>query len=131
MTTVTIPVREIELDTSEGSNLRVAIEESNGIRYWAVRLMVDDAGVRVVGFNEGPTCTLWKARADWNRVAESIALLASGQFVDYDGEKKPLRNEYIVKAAHDFLHNPDEVDYDIDVMDMILQLSLLGRVVYG
>lgn len=135
MTTIDVMVTlEGHLDVSEGSDFRVALEESNGIRYWADEFVVDDYGIRVHVPDEYQPDDIFSGEWDsatWQGIADKVAILASGYFIDYDGQKKRLSNDYVIRAAHDFLFDIDNVDYDVDVMDMIIQMSVLGMVKYG
>lgn len=128
MTIIDVTVAlEGHLDVSEDSDFRIALEESNGIRYWASDLLVNLYGITVLD-NENYNNV---ERANWTKIASVVGVLASGYFIDYDGQKKRLGSDYIIRAAHDFLFDIENVDYDTDVMDMIIQMSVLGMVKYG
>lgn len=121
---------EATLDCSEGSPIREAILGDNGCGYWAIELDVTDFGLRMR--HDDPDGTGQKvSTAPWSKVAEAVGLLATARYWDPFGELRSVENPYMVRAAIDFLFNPDDVDYDTDVMDHIIQQAILGKQVFG
>jgi hypothetical protein len=98
---------------------------ASAISYWARGLMVTDAGI---GLHERGGVA---HEATWQEVGNAIALMASGQFVDHTGTTKRLGNDYAVRACSDMIHDPESADWDAEVDDLIFQMALLGKVVYG
>lgn len=102
---------------------------------WFPYTLVTEKGVRAVIMDEtrsAPNGVSYRhASATWGQVGEALARFASGFYTDYAGNPHTLGNQYVSRAARDFLFNPDEVDYDSDVVDMLLQEALLGGQIYG
>lgn len=105
---------------------------AGAISYWAGDLEVDDDGIQLREYpNERDGDVSVPREAGWQDVANAIAMIASGHIIDWNGEVIRLRNEYAVAACRDMLYYPDEADWDITVDDLIFQVALLGKVIYG
>lgn len=63
--------------------------------------------------------------------AKAIALISTSKFVDYDGTVKHLANTYMVQAATDIINDWDMADFDSEFDDMVLQMAVFGKVIFG
>lgn len=63
--------------------------------------------------------------------AKAIALISTSKFVDYDGTVKHLANTYMVQAATDIINDWDMADFDSEFDDMVMQLAVFGKVIFG
>lgn len=105
---------------------------SSAISYWASDLVADERGLTLREHpNERTPDVSLERTTTWQKVGEAIALMASGKFVDHDGTTQRLGNDYAVRACIDIIHSPGSADWDVEVDDLIFQMALLGKVVYG
>jgi hypothetical protein len=104
----------------------------SGVYYWASDMgngllasgEVDPAGFTVTE-TEGGTHPV-----SWQKLADALAVMASGYYVDYAGARKTLA-AYHVAGARTLLVPDDDGDYDAETWDTAIQIAALGKVIYG
>jgi hypothetical protein len=105
-----------------------------GIAYWCTDFNHDAEGIKVERWNDpdtqldGDTTTTTHT---WQEVADSLAMLARGDFIHFTGERRQLDWPYGTTAAMKMLADPDDADYDADVWDHVIQQTVLGRQLYS
>ncbi|MBG6106585.1 hypothetical protein [Frigoribacterium sp. CG_9.8] len=86
-----------------------------------------------LALKSGTTITPYKSRPDftltytikkltWQQIADAIRDLSNGLITDYS---------YQVRAANDYLHDPDDADGDAETGDLIVQWAAFGELVFG
>lgn len=118
MTTITTTFqgKSIEVDINQWLEF-VECDAWPGIEYWASELITGADGIEVVDEQNGGT----HHTASWERIAEVTAALAADESY----------GSYQRRAFRDILVDWENVDYDADTWDAIIQTATLGRLIYG
>lgn len=97
----------------------------SGSSYWAEDIEVNDDGITLFDHVEGV-----QRSASWQNVGNAIAMMAGGRFRNYDDSLGEV-SDYTARGCRDLMARPEDADWDSVVDDLILQMAVIGKVIYG